>query len=78
MRGMPPLNIDNHIARVTNEAYPAWINEIARTPATNKAASRAAFEAGVRAALSSLPQSVAARAFVAEQSNLTSTRNALP
>lgn len=58
-----PLTLDNHVARICHEAYSAWVNEQGRTTAGLEYRLRreAAFEAGVRAALSSLPQAMDAR-----------------
>ena len=63
-----PLTLDNHVARIVSEARPAWWNaETAKGRAglDHRTSRDKAFEAGVRAALSDLPQAAEARAALA-------------
>lgn len=60
----PPLTLDNHVARIANEGFPSWWNAEARRGAGVEARTtrEEAFKAGIRAALSGMPDAVAARA----------------
>lgn len=64
-----PLTLENHVSRIANEAISKWWNEEARKgPGLEARTDRdGTFKAGIRAALSTLPQAVEAREFVEHQ-----------